>query len=134
MTTAGMQEVVFFGIVSVTVAVSGTISDPQQGQDVQFVLVTNQTFPYNLESLSDAEGVITKRWQIKFYVWSKIDNELQRKRLFISQKIKARSARYVPPDKLIPKSNRLLKTRYVVGKKVGQKKNRLFISALFKRT
>jgi len=129
-----MQEGFFFGIVSETVSVSDTISDPQQGQEVQFVLVTNQTFPYKVESLSDAEGVTTKRWQIKFYVWSKIDNELQRKRLFISQKIKTRSARYVPPDKLIPKSNRLLKTRYVVGKKVGQKKNRLFISALFKRT
>jgi integrase len=72
-------------------------------------------FPYELATLNDAKGDLTKRWCVTFYVYHKPKNKLIRKQLWISSKLKTKSARYQEANKLIKEINRLLSEGYHIG-------------------
>jgi integrase len=72
-------------------------------------------FPYELASLNDAKGDLSKRWCIKFYVYSAPANKTIRKQVWIPAKFKTKSARYAHAKLLINQINSLLVQGYHIG-------------------
>ncbi|PRY90544.1 tyrosine-type recombinase/integrase [Mongoliibacter ruber] len=78
-------------------------------------------FPYKLAHLNDANGDISKRWCISFHVYSTVENNLIRKQLWISAKIKNKQERYRIAKKQIAQINALLAEGYHVGQEPAKK-------------
>jgi integrase len=103
----------------------GTFFDPETDFETNLGLIGRKTtkslekgkaiFPYELASLNDAKGDISKRWCISFYVYSAPVNKTIRKQVWLPAKFKTKSARYAEAKRLINEINSLLVQGYHIG-------------------
>ena len=88
-------------------------------------------YPYKLAELYDANGDLSKRWRVTFYVWSTVTHSLIRKQKWISAKFTTKSQRIKEADRLIKSINRLLAEGYHINDKTAvsfSRKNETVIS------
>lgn len=72
-------------------------------------------YPYKLAQLNDANGDITKRWCISFYVWDASRHQLVRKQKWIPAAFRTKAERNKEAQRLIKQINELLIKGYHIA-------------------